>query len=366
MLKRTTAYLLAALLLAACAEPPPPEEQRVRPVKAMQVATHAHFEGRAFPGKARATQEVELSFRVSGPLIALPIQVGRTVAAGDVLAQIDPRDYQVNLTNVQGQLEDARAAFRSADSDLKRQQNIFRRDPGATSERAIDQARELRDRAKANVTSLQASVTAARDQLSDTNLKAPFSGTVVATYVENYEDVRAKQAIARLVDDSRIEMIVNIPESLISMTPQVTNVRVTFDAFPDREVPAEITEIGTEASDVTRTYPVTVIMEQPEDFKILPGMSGRVSGDPPPDMLAIQGALTVPVAATFAVGEETFVWIIDPATNTVSKRKIRTGMVANTGIGVVDGLEPGEWVATAGVHFLVEGQKVRLMQSNEG
>ena len=356
--------LVAMLAIAACSEPPLPEKATVRPVKFMTIADSAEFEGRAFPGTAKATQEVELSLRVAGPLISLPIQVGQNVAAGDVLAQIDPRDYQVQLNNVRGQLEEAKAALTRAQADLERQQRILEQDPGATSQRAIDRAREQRDRARANVTALQASVTAAQDQLSYTKLKAPFSGTVVATYVENFEDVRAKQPIARLVDDSRIEMVVNVPEGLISMVPNVRNVRVTFDAFPDLEVPAEIKEIGTEASEVTRTYPVTLIMDQPESVKILPGMAGRVRGDPPEEMLALQGSITVPVSATFAIDDDTYVWVIDRDTNTVAKRAVKTGMFTNTGIGVTEGLAPGELVATAGVHFLAEGQQVTLLAAD--
>ncbi len=354
---------LAALLVAACSEAPPPEKLQNRPVKAMQIATEKNFEGRAFPGVARAVQEVELSFRVSGPLITLPIQVGDVVQQGDVLAQIDPRDYQVKVRNVRGQLDEAKAALTRAENDLKRQQNIFRQDPGATSETAIDRAREARDRARANITSLQASLTAARDQLSYTKLKAPFSGSVVAIYVENFEDVRAKQAVARLVDDSRIEMVVNVPENLISMAPHVTNVRAIFDAFPDREIPAEIIEISSEASDLTRTYPVTLRMDQPQDFKVLPGMSGRAHGEPPKEVVAsMQGAIVVPASATFALGDDTFVWLIDGESNTVKKRKISTGMPTNLGIGVTSGLTPGDWIVTAGVHYLAEGQSVRLLR----
>ncbi|HJP34898.1 MAG TPA: efflux transporter periplasmic adaptor subunit, partial [Gammaproteobacteria bacterium] len=80
----------------------------------------------------------------------------------------------------------------------------------------------------------------------------------------------------------------------------------------------------------------------------------------------LQGALTVPVSATFAQGDDTFVWVVDPASKTVAKRKITLGMLTNTGIGVMEGLSTGEWVATAGVHFLTEGQKVRLMNPDEG
>ena len=86
-----------------------------------------------------------------------------------------------------------------------------------------DRAREERDRAAADVRSLEASVDAARDQLAYTELKAPLAGTVVATYVENFEDVQAKQAVLRILDDSRIEIVISVPEQIASHAlPYVT------------------------------------------------------------------------------------------------------------------------------------------------
>ena len=80
----------------------------------------------------------------------------------------------------------------------------------------------------------------------------------------------------RILDDSRIEMVVNIPENLISFAQYVKKVFVSFDAFPEQELEATIKEIGTEASSTTRTFPVTLIMDhQPSEFKILPGMAGK-------------------------------------------------------------------------------------------
>ena len=140
---------------------------------------------------------------------------------------------------------------------------------GRDFQAAIDRARQAQDSAAANITSLAASVDAAKDRLSYTYLKAPFDGNVVRIYVENFQDVTARQPVMRIVDDSRVEFVINIPESLISYVPDVTDVRVTFDPFPGREIPAAVKEIGTEASDSTRTYPVTLIMDQPDAFKKL-------------------------------------------------------------------------------------------------
>ncbi len=315
----------------------------------------------SFPGRAKATQEVNLSFRVAGPLITRPVIIGDTVKAGDVLARIDPRDFEVNLRAVQGQLAEARAALKRAEADYQRLSRVFKKDPGAISETAVDRALEDQDRAAANVDSLVASVASAEDQLAYTYLKAPFDGTVVATYVENFEDVRAKQAIVRILDTSRIEMVVNIPENLISLAPYVTNLAVTFDAFPKQPVPATVKEIGTEASETTRTYPVTLIMDQPEGFKILPGMAGKADGTAPDAYRA--DSVVVPVSAVFSPREDeaSYVWIIDEQTKTVSRRAVTATELTDQGIQVTSGLTAGEWIATAGVHYLEEGQRVKRL-----
>jgi RND family efflux transporter MFP subunit len=353
--------IAATLLLGGCAEEQAPEKEIIRPVRAAKVADPGQLKGRRWPGRASATQEVELSFRVAGPLITLPVDIGDVVKKDDIVARIDPRDFEVNVRNIQGQVERAQATLRRASSDLARLEKIYKEDPGATSEAAIDRARQQRDSARAEVHSIKASVTSAKDQLAYTYLKAPFDGIVVAKYVENFEDVRAKAPVMRIVDDSRIEMVINIPENLIGLAPQVEQAWAEFDAFPGIELDASIKEIGTEASETTRTYPVTLIMDQPDNVKILPGMAGKAWGRVKD--LTDLSAVRVPISATFTEteGGKTYVWIIDEGSSTVSRREVETGELADVGIQINSGLKPGEWVATAGVHFLQEGQKVRIL-----
>jgi len=341
------------LLLMGCGEEAAPEKTVVRPVKAMKVSDVEGFRQRQFPGRAKGTQEVDLAFRVSGPLITRDVDVGSVVKTGDVVARIDPRDFQNNLRNVQGQLDQVNATVKRAQADYDRLVRIFEQDPGATSERAIDRAREQRDSARASIKSLKASVAAAKDQLSYTYLKAPFEGTVVSTYVENFQNVRAKQSILRLVDASRIEMVINVPESMISLVPMVENIIVVFDPFPDRQISAQIMEIGTEASAATRTYPVTLIM------------AGKASGKPLGKDMAAKAGVEVPLAATFSPAEieKTYVWVIDEAAQTVHRREVETGELTDRGIKILDGLKPGEWIAKAGVHYLQEGQKIKILEN---
>ena len=403
-----------ALFLSACGEEAPQAEEVVRPVRAVKIGDAQDLVRRSLPGRAKATQEVNLSFRVHGTLISFPTQVGDEVAEGGLLARLDPRDYEVTLRTVEGQLaraiseleamkiarpEDisrAEAQVRSAEADLtlanqelKRLETIRAEEPGAIAEVAIDQARAAKGVAEASlvnakemlaiatrgarpediaakeseIKSLDASADSARDELAYTYLRAPFPGTVVATYVENFEDVQAKEAILRLLDTERIEMVIDVPERGISNLGNVQRITVRFDAFPDRELAAEISEVGTEASLTTRTYPVTLIMDQPEDIKILPGMAGRATGEIAEGGAGDEGVI-VPVAAVFSPEEtqQSYVWIIDEGSMKAERRPVKTGRLTSIGILVTEGVSSGEWVVTAGVNSLREGQEVRLLE----
>jgi len=359
--------LLSLFFIASCGEEEVADKEFIRPVRVMKINDIGGMKQRTFPGIAKATQEVELSFRVLGTLITLPVDIGDEVKQGDVVARLDPRDFEVNLRNVRSQLNEARAVAKRADSDYKRVKSVFEKDPGAISETAVDNALQNRDSARANAEALSASVTTAKDKLDYTYLKAPFDGVIVTKYVENFEDVGLKQAIMRIVDDTHIEMIVNIPQDLISLVPRVKTVNVVFDSFSEHTLIATVKEIGKEASAITRTYPVTLIMDQPEDIKILPGMAGKTKG------AVIEGVeelnevgLEVPLSALFTLGEsrDTYVWIINEQSNTVKRRTVTTDRLTDHGQIVTEGLEPGELIATAGVHYLKEGQKIRILQSN--
>ena len=353
------ALLIPLSIITGCTEeaPPPPPP---KPVKALQISDPGGLSEGSFPGLAAASQEANLSFRVSGPLIELPVKVGDNVDSGAVVARIDPNDFQVTLKNVESVLAAAQATFRGADADYNRLKSAQDEDPGATSQRAVDLALAARDAARAGVSSAEATTQTARDRLGYTSLTAPFDGEVVETYVENFETVVALQPILRLLDSSSIEMTLAIPENLIGYADFVTNISVTFDALPGVEVPATISEIGSEASQATRSYPMTIAMEQPDAGEILPGMAGqaKIQGQLPE---SVETGVHVPPTALFAGTdtEHSYVWIID--NDVVTRREVETGALTTTGVLVTSGLNPGELIVAAGVSALTEGQSVRVI-----
>ena len=357
--------IIPLLFLNACQKEPAEKQEIIRSVRAIKLTDISILTDDVYPGRAKATQEVNLSFRISGPLTELPVDIGDKVKQGDILARIDPRDFEVALQNAKGQLSRTRAAVVRADKDYKRFLNIQSSDPGFISQSKMDMARAMRDEARANSRSLVATVNSAKNRLLDTYLKATFDGIVVAKYVENYEYVNARLPIIRVLDPSAIEMVVNVPETKISLVPYVKSIKVRFDAFPERDIIAKIKEVGSEASQTTRTYPVTLIMEQPDDINILPGMAGNAYPEVSEQLSTDTGiSLIIPTTSVFSPTPDgkSYVWVVHPDNKTVSRRVVSLGELTNTGIPIIEGVKAGDWIVTAGVSYLHEGQQVKILQ----
>jgi RND family efflux transporter MFP subunit len=357
------AFMVAflAVLVVSCGkkEEPVPEEV-VRPAKVMTVSSLDEELRRTYPGRVRATQRADLAFQVNGPLIELPAEEGQEVKKDDLVARIDPRDFEVNLRNAQGQLSKARAALELAEKDYQRVTRIKKKDPGAVSDAMVDKAREAMDGAKAQIKSLRADVEAANLQLSYTYLRAPFSGVIAKRYVENFQEVRAKQPIVSLQDISEIEILVDVPESLMATAWRGTGRAVAeFATTPGKEYDLTLKEYSTEADPRTQTYRLVLTMPAPEGVNILPGMTAKVSGY---QVTQDSGSrFVIPAIALFAdeAGNST-VWVVDQENKTVHQRKVKTGELTGTeSIEIVDGLESGETIAISGVSQLREGMTIR-------
>jgi RND family efflux transporter MFP subunit len=338
--------LITVFCLIGCEEEVVKKES-VRPVKVFKAGDSiGGLSGRSFPGRAEAKEAVDLGFEVGGILIKRPVDKGDEVKKGQLLARLDPRDFKNELAAAKAERERARA-YRDRIAEALKARAVARQD--------------LTD-AEARLKEAIAREEIKRKALEDSNIYAPYDGVIALTYFDEFKRVQAKEKVLRLLDISKIKLTLDLPESLISYVPYVTNVWVEYDAFPGRKVPAQIKEVGTEASETTRTYPVTLIMDQPGDIKILPGMAGKASGESASPDRPIRKGVEIPVAAVFTpeTEKQDYVWVINESTQTVNRRKVKTGALTIGGIMVNEGLNLGELVVTAGVHLLKEGQKIQI------
>ncbi len=369
MTKKTELYsakvfflVLASLVISACEKAPEPEAPKEsRPVKMMTVISGGGDTSLEYPGKVAATQEVNLGFEVAGKIIQLPIEDGMEVEEGDVLGRLDPIDYKAARGSARSNLVAMKSAYIRA-------KNIF--NEGAGSQAEVDLA--LRDYEVS-----QEQLTKAQKALDDTALKAPFSGKVGEKIAENYQNVQAKEVILVLLDDSSLEIDVNVPErDFVRMTPGLSHEErtervkpvIAVSSVPDRTFPARLISFTTTADPVTRTYKATFAFDNPDDVNILPGMTARVTLHLPDELSKeMHGtSMAIPVAATIADEQgNTYVWRIDPESMQVSRTQVKLGEMSGADVQVLAGLQDGDQIAVGGAAHLHEGMLVRPLEKKQ-
>lgn len=333
----------------------PPEPSVVRPLKTIVVGGAILPAGRRYPGRVRANEEVDLAFQVAGPLIELPVKRGQPVEKGTLLARVDPRDYENKLAA-------RKAVEQKRKLDVERFTKAF--NLGAATEKEVDDAKAIYDMAEAEWK-------IATKALADTYLHAPFAGVIANTFVENFQNVQAKQPVLSLQDISSVAIEVSVPEERIARYKKgegKPRFVITFEYLPGREFEVTIKEYATEADPVTQTYPITFVMLSPRDVTILPGMTATLQ-EYRQAAHGVQGAGHIlPLSAVPVDGlGQYYVWALRQAEGdqyTTHRVNVKVGEMMADSIMILDGVDRGDRVAAAGVHFLQEGQRVRLLVTN--
>jgi len=340
-----TGGLLGLLLpISGCGEAAIEKPDVVRPVKTFVYGAADSRLRFRYPARVHANRTVEVAFEVTGKIAELPVVRGQEVKKGALLARLDQRDFKNALAGAEGRLNEAAAT-------LSRLQQAAK--SGAVAPQQVDEA-------LARKNSAEAAVKIRRKALGDSELRADFDGVVAQRYVEQFQNIVAKQPIFSMQDISKLEIRITVPESDMTRTgSDPGKMTAVFAAAPGREFPLTLKEFALEADPVTQTFLVTLLMPRPEEIELLPGMTATVIWQPPVDWYD-----RTPVIPAVAVGgrpgETPWVWVIDPSTKTVSRREVTVGQIVQKDmIEIRSGLKKGEVVATAGVYHLEEGMKVR-------
>ncbi|WP_207260539.1 efflux RND transporter periplasmic adaptor subunit [Desulfovibrio sp. Huiquan2017] len=368
-MKRIIALLSFLLLLTGGCREEQPGKEIIRPVRAYRIDRNVMPETRYFPGKVRAAKKAGLAFRISGQIVRLDVKEGDSVREGQLIAQLDQRDYQAAIADLEAKLLGAKSVLTEATLDLRRKRQLLTEKIIAQS--VFDTAQSAYETSLASVRSLEQDIRRAHLNLQYTNLKAPFSGIIAVKHVDNHEFVQAKEPIAQCEDVSSLDVIVNIPEAVwIKATRRsdsgglALKARAAFESYPGESFPLVLKEYQTKANSETQTYQVTLGMENPGAFRVQPGMTAEVFMTMPAD--AADAEISVPISAV--VGEPDGaknIWIIS-AEGTVTRREVKLGRLADGAFVVEAGLAQGETVITAGSSFLHEGMKVRVLKGKIG
>ncbi|TAJ14353.1 efflux RND transporter periplasmic adaptor subunit [Marinilabiliaceae bacterium JC017] len=354
MRKRLLFSLMALILLNLACKKKEEKKEIIRPVKTIVVGDIQQLINTEFPGITQELKSVDLAFRVGGPLTYFNAVEGMQVKRGQVIAEVDARDFRVDLTAREARFIQTRAEKERYERLLAKQ---------SVSKNEYDQRLAIYLEAKA-------AYKAAKNALVDTKLRAPFNAFIDQKFVENYERIHTGQTIVSLLDLSAIEVKFTVPELLAVQFRNFKDFTVFFDIFKDVPFKANFKEIGKK-SESSAGIPITLVLEHKNspdsEYKIIPGVSCKVKVNLQEEGTTIEeesAAISVPVTAVFEQpdSDKKFVFVVDKTAMTASKREVTVGtMFSSNLIWITGGLKRGETLVTAGAARLQDGQKIKFL-----
>ena len=330
----------------------------VRSIKTMTVSEQATGQTLKFSGQAAAVDSSDLSFQVGGQVVSVAVDIGDRVKKGRVLAVLDPEPYQLDMDAINAELVKARDKVTQSKSQYDRQKRIYEQGAGVKSH--LDIA-EYNYKAANSAVDLQvARLDQAKRNLRKTKLLSPYDGTIAWRSVQPNEEVKAGQKVFEINASGKMEVQLAVPETAIDRIHIDDAVKITFPTLPGESTMGRISFIGSAAVQAN-AFPVKVELVDPSE-KVKPGMTAEANFTIKAEDR--ESGYILPLQAILPAAEtnQGYVFVYDPQTKTVKKTSIRFKGVERKYITVSDGLSAGDVIAVAGVSFLADGMKVKLMQ----
>ncbi|MCW9000171.1 MAG: efflux RND transporter periplasmic adaptor subunit, partial [Kangiellaceae bacterium] len=318
---------LATFLLTSCKEKVEEDSSPViRPVKIISIKDASETQVNQFPAVIGASRLSELSINVGGKLQQLPINEAQILEQGQLIAQLDQRDFLSTVSS-------AKAQYTNAKEEYERAVRLAKED--AIAKNVLEQRKTQLDVSRAQLDS-------AEKALSDSTLKAPFKGVVAQKLVKNLQTVSAGQVVIKLMSGESFEASVDLPASFLATIPKQesdSNQRQAFvilDSAPSQLIQAEFKEASLLADASSQTYKITFTFEPPAEKLVLPGMNATVEIRVNQDNASMR--TTAPLDAILNDGTNNFVWLINEKDMTVSKQKVTVEEGVGQNIVITHGL----------------------------
>lgn len=336
-----------------------PEATKKPPyVRTITIAGVANNGTLTYPGEVRGRQESALSFQVGGRINNRLVKLGDTVTAGQVLMTLDPKDVQQSAEASNASLAAAVANQKLAADNAARFKQLY--EGGAVGKATFEQYMTQLEAANASLRQAQAQATVSSNQLEYTQLKSNATGTVASLTGEVGMVVGAGTPVATVIATGNPEIHINVPENALGKLKLGQAARVNFWALDQLTVPGHIREIASMADPLTKTYKVSVALDKmPEAVKL--GMTAKVSFAN--NTSAPAQTYLLPPTAIYKTNDKTQVWKVK------EKKAVPTDIVIegykDNSVRILQGVEPGDVIITAGLSKLTPNQEVRLLEGGD-
>lgn len=310
----------------------------------------------SYPGEVRARFEPELAFRIGGKISKRLVDAGARVKKDQALAELDPEDVKLQLEAARAQVAAAEANLKLVRAERDRYQTLLQRQMISRSQ--FDNVENQYRAGEARVKQIKAEFNVANNQAGYSVLRASQDGVIARRLAEVGQVVAAGQTVFTLAADGEREVLISVPEQAFERFRIGQDVSIELWSQPGKQFAGRIRELSPAADAQSRTFAARVAFND-DSARAELGQSARV---------AIKAAgtipLSVPMSALTAEKGAPYVWVIDPKESKVVRTPVRVGAYGQERVSILEGLKESDWVVAAGVHVLLEGQKVRPVDSS--
>lgn len=303
-------------------------------------------------GSVEAQVSAVVASLVPGPVVEVGAREGQRVKRGDLLVRLRREDFEQDLEAAKGSMAEAKARAQLADHSLKRAQELYR--SGVVARQQLDDAESEASAWRGRADAATAEIARLEVVLGKARILAPFAGVVVREHCELGEWVEAGGPVAEVVDLSRLEAVVSVPERYFAQIRVGSKARVRFDALPELTAEGEVIAIIPRADPQVRAFPVKVGLANP-DGRIGVGMTAVVAfaaGESRP-------ATVVPKDAIVTQGEQRLVYRVEASEDGEVVQPVTVRVGGGVGQWVeVEGIAAGDRVVTRGNERLFPGMAV--------
>lgn len=344
--------IVATLGLAACSQEKTEVQDIIRPVKVVEIGQAEKSRELTYSGSVRARTEMNLGFRISGKVTERLVDIGQHVTTGDVLARIDPTDYELSVKSAKASLDAAERQVETVDLSRKRAEQLFAKN--FTSKSQLEQATLSYNQAVATRDAARSTLAQAQNQVVYTDLKASENGIVTAVSADVGQVVGAGTPVMTVAVDGEKEVLIAVPEMDIAAFKPGKDVKASFWSDDALALSGKVREVAGSADQQSRTFAVRVSL--PDDPRVLLGMTANIEAS----VAKKQEMVSIPLSALAEKDGRKIVWTVDRAGETVHERLVKVAEFTADGVSVADGLKPGDVVVAAGTQFMTENFKVKL------
>ena len=292
------------------------------------------------PAQVEPYKDLWVKAQVPGQVIKVLVQEGQAVTNGQVIVQLDDRDYRTRLARIE-------ANYQLAKLDYNR--NV------ALVKKKVASLAKL-DSIEAQLKDLEARVSEAKLALSRTEIAAPISGRVNEIEAKLGDFVSLGDPVARILQLDPVKVTVGVPESDVAAIFDLDEAEVIIDALNKRRVKGRKIYLSRQPQTLARLYDLELRVPNP-DSRILPGMFARAELV----KAVFKRALAIPLYAVITQSEDRFVFV--EKAGRAQRRNIQLGILVGWQVQVTSGLKPGERVIVVGHRFLDNGQAVKVIKN---